>query len=354
MDRNLETEKPLLDASEKGVLIAMLDYHLGNVVVSLPVIEALAAHFEQPPSVIVDERFAPLVKMLKSVGKVYGYPSQSKKRRGVIRNIRPTAMMIALAAKRFKTVIDISGSKRGATLSFATFAKRRIGLTGGRLNNLYTHKFSGSGVHMFDGYCGILGCIGLFGRAGLVALEPPQAATDFVEQALKEKQPNYAAPIAVIHPGAGNDWRRWPVERFAAVGDYAVEKHGMDICLIGTASEQDIVDQVMANMKHSANAFAVNFNLSQLVALFYKSKIIISNESGPTHLAAATDLPIVTIFGPAKEERWRPIREENTTLLRGADCDPRCGRGKCYAQSKCILKLEVETVIKAVESRIIE
>jgi ADP-heptose:LPS heptosyltransferase len=153
----------------------------------------------------------------------------------------------------------------------------------------------------------------------------------------------------VIHPGAGKEYRQWPADRFAAVADELVRRRAMNICIIGGAGDQPLMDQIIAAMAHRAAAFSLVLPIQQLLALMERATILLSNESGPTHLAAATELPIATIFGPSKEQVWRPIRRENMLVLRGEECDPRCGKRRCYADRKCLMALTPAMMLAAAE-----
>ena len=340
-----------LPRNSRNVLIVMVERHLGNFVVSLPVIETLLAYFDQRPTVVVDERFVSLVRMLPSAGEVLAYPKQVPKRRGVLRNFEPISFMAKLATGRFRTVIDLSKGQRGAFLSFFTSAKQRIGFQSKfKYSWLYSHQISAASEgHARCRYPKLLAVIGTDETPQWVRLTPPQSARDEVAAQLNALQPNPQLPFAVIHPGSGEQWRNWPCERFAAVADAIIQRHQLNVCIIGTAAEKKMINRLHCHMREKDAAFSMSLNINQLVSLFERACVIISNESGPTHLAAATDVPIVTIFGPGDESRWRPVREDNIILLRGALCDPRCSRKRCVAENRCLTELQPDTVIQAVD-----
>ena len=102
-------------------------------------------------------------------------------------------------------------------------------------------------------------------------------------------------------------------------------------------------------MRNPQEALCLNLPLVQLVALFDMASIYICNESGPMHLAAMTDLPIVAIFGPTPEARWLPVRSENVATIRGSACDPTCKRQVCTANSRCMMELSIEDILAAAE-----
>ena len=107
------------------------------------------------------------------------------------------------------------------------------------------------------------------------------------------------------------------------------------------------MNRIRAAMRRPDHATCLRLSLTRLVALFDRAAVLVSNESGPTHLSTTTDVPIVTIFGPAKESRWRPVRDRDVTVLRGADCDPACRWQSCAAGLRCLLATTSDDVLDA-------
>lgn len=355
MNRNTATETAVLSPDLRRVLIVMTDHHMGNLIIALPVINALAAYFHNPPDVIVDERYAAIVRLLPAELSVISYPGQADRRRGLLRNLKPIGLSLALALKRHSVVFDLGGGPRGAFTTLMSFSRRRYGFAGTSRSRLYSRRIPRDPRdHILDAYTGMLSAIGRCARPPLVSLCAPAEAQQALESRLRGIRPGPEGPIAVIHPGAGKQFRQWPAQRFAAVADDLVDRHRMSICVIGAPGEQEVMKSVIRAMRRRDRAFALSLPLIELLALFQRSTILISNESGPTHMAAATDLPIVTIFGPSKESVWRPVREAGTIILRGAECDPRCGKRKCLANQRCLLSLEPAQVLSAVERLLTE
>ncbi|MEM6314639.1 MAG: glycosyltransferase family 9 protein, partial [Planctomycetota bacterium] len=153
-------------------------------------------------------------------------------------------------------------------------------------------------------------------------------------------------PFVVIHPCAGKAYREWPADRFAAVAAGLHEAHGLACVVIGTTGDRATVDALFAALPDAVPRSFVTVKPADLVAVFERAALLLSNESGPTHIAAATDVPIVTIFGPTPEARWRPIRDDGIAVLRGGDCDLACGRRQCVVGNRCLRELSAEVVLE--------
>ncbi len=114
---------------------------------------------------------------------------------------------------------------------------------------------------------------------------------------------------ACLHPGASRPSRRWPPERFAAVGD-ALARRGIAVVLSGSASEADVTAQVAAAMTEPALDLAGRLPLGPLAALFQQARLVITNDTGTSHLSVAVQVPSVVVFSgpdPSDPGRWAPL-----------------------------------------------
>ena len=343
---NAPYEHPPLPQDLNPVLIIMLDHHLGNFCVALPVMTRLASYFEHPPDLLVFEAYAELTRSLGLPSRVLSLSRSGRCGQNIPNYV---SRCVRLGFRRYAAVIDIGGEIKSTTPVLASHAPIRVGESDMPRNWIYNRKIiSRDAIYTFDRYTRILQCIGERQRPPLVRFDALADSRREVMKAVngtKDKPPR----IAVIHPGAGKHYRLWPAERFAAVADDLVEKKSLTICFIGGPGEQTLMNKTRSLMRNPQAALCLNLTLVQLVALFDMASIYICNESGPMHLAAMTDLPIVAIFGPTPEARWLPVRNENVTTIRGSACDPTCGQRVCTANSRCMMELSVEEVLAAAE-----
>ena len=137
-----------------------------------------------------------------------------------------------------------------------------------------------------------------------------------------------APPRIALHPGASDSRRRWPPSRFAAVGD-ELAAAGNDIVLTGTPGERAILDEVRRGMRHPARPLVGALSLGGLAGLYAGCALVIANDTGPLHLAAAVGAATVGIFwvgnlingAPLTRGRHRPIASWTIHCPRcGEDC----------------------------------
>lgn len=121
-----------------------------------------------------------------------------------------------------------------------------------------------------------------------------------------------SSPFALLNPGGNNEAKRWPADRFAAVGEFLAQRHGMTILINGSPAEAPlcgtIAEQIRA--KHPAAVCGVlpdaGITLGALKAIVKRCRIMVTNDTGPRHIAAAFGVPLVSLFGPT-DHRWTLI-----------------------------------------------
>ncbi|MEB3357764.1 MAG: glycosyltransferase family 9 protein [Synechococcales bacterium] len=109
-----------------------------------------------------------------------------------------------------------------------------------------------------------------------------------------------------IHPGASGGDRRWSPTGFAAVADTLAQK-GYTVVLTGTAAEQALVETVAQKMASRPVSLAGKTSLGTLAVLLQRSALLVCNDTGISHLAAATNTPSVVVFSNSEVHRWAPL-----------------------------------------------
>lgn len=124
-------------------------------------------------------------------------------------------------------------------------------------------------------------------------------------------------PLALVHPGASVPEKRWPEECFGRVAE-ALVRRGYAVAVTGSADEEELTQQVSRAAPGSLDLGGTT-DLSTLIALVRMASAMISNDTGPAHLAYALKTPSVTLFGPTTDVgRWGPLGRERHTVLRAA------------------------------------
>ncbi len=164
-------------------------------------------------------------------------------------------------------------------------------------------------------------------------IEPRIFVTDEDLQVAARHVPETSEPLVILNPGAGDPRRRWPVDKFARVGD-ALAKAGARVLIAGASWDQEIVQRVSQAMSATSQNICGLLDINGLIGLLSRATVVVSNDSGPLHLAAAVGAPTVGIYwcgnmitaGPLTRSRHR------TAISWRLEC-PVCGLN--YTRAKC-------------------
>jgi heptosyltransferase II len=148
------------------------------------------------------------------------------------------------------------------------------------------------------------------------------------------------APGAAFGPA-----KRWLPERFGGLADRLIGALNADVLIFGSAAERPLAEKIASSMKHTPAIAAGETSLRQLLALMARCRLIIANDSGPMHLAAALGIPLVAIFGSTDERATGPLGSRVRVVKRGVECSP-CGRRECPIDFRCMADLSVEEVYR--------
>lgn len=179
------------------------------------------------------------------------------------------------------------------------------------------------------------------------ALWFPLNAHDRCEYAALEAQHGIDPErLVLLHPGAQLPSRRWPATRFAEVAD-ALSSRGWQIALTGTSSETAITAAVLGAMRAPALHLAGTTSLGGLAALVAHARLVVCNDTGISHIAAAVQTPSTVIASGSDTRRWAPLdRERHRVLADYPPCRP-CSFRYCPYGHICALNVGTERVVAA-------
>lgn len=130
-------------------------------------------------------------------------------------------------------------------------------------------------------------------------------------------------PLTGLHPGARDRARRWPPERFAAVGAELRRRFGGTLVIVGDDWERDAVDTVVARLGGACLNLAGKTSLPVLGAVLTRLAVLVTNDTGPAHIAYALGTPSVTIFGGADPATYGPPSAgQHRIVLHEVSCRP--------------------------------
>jgi len=257
-----------------------------------------------------------------------------------------------LRARRYDLVIDLTDSDRSALLARLSGAPVRLGYNseGRWRGRLYTRIVEADrfGMHQVRYHLKATEALGLTGPPPAPTLMLSPDARSAADRLLKEAGLDAARPLVCLHPGARWWFKAWPAERFAALADLIQAETPAQVLLLGGEQEGGAAGRIAESMKTPFRSLVGRTGLKELAAVLARAALLVSNDNGPMHMAAALRVPVIGLFGPSDPALWGPWGDGHRTFYKGLDCracfHPDCFRG----EQNCMRLITLDEVWKAV------
>lgn len=337
---------PLFPAPRRVAVFRALQ--LGDMLCAVPALRAMRAAWPHAHVTLIGlpwaaqfvERFASLVDELIVFPGARGFPEQEETDTGLPR------FFAAMRARRFDLAIQLHGSggpanaiiERFGAAALAGFIEPREAQAPKPGFILWPDELPEP-----QRYLALMRAIGLC--AADDALWFPLSAHDRCEySALEALHGIEPERLVLLHPGAQLPSRRWPATRFAGVAD-ALSAHGWQIAITGTSSETAVTAAVLGAMSEPALNLAGATSLGGLAALVAQARLVVCNDTGISHVAAAMRTPSTVIASGSDTRRWAPLdRERHRVLADHPPCRP-CSFRFCPYGHTCALNIGVDRVV---------
>lgn len=285
---------------------------------------------------------SPSVEVLKGnpfVDDVLVYDRKSMSGLGLIRAVR---------RGRYDVVIDLFGNPRTALLTRLSGAGQRLGFRFRGRTYAYNIVVEprGNRVHNTEFNLDALGALGVAIQDRSIYFSFDEGDAHYVDSFMP---PEFAHGSFVVCINSGGGWytKRWGLDRFAALADRLVEEYKARIVLPWGPGQLPEAEEIRRTMTREAFIPPAT-TLRQLGALLKRCSIVVTNDSGPMHIAAAAGTPVLGIFGPTDPLLQGPYGDNHVVVRNeGLDCLG-CNLTSCPIGHPCMLGLSVETVMQGV------
>jgi heptosyltransferase-2/heptosyltransferase-3 len=120
------------------------------------------------------------------------------------------------------------------------------------------------------------------------------------------------------------------------------------VIFVGSLGDLSLVEEIVGLMKTKPVIVTGKTSLQELAALLARCDLVISNDSGPVHVAAAVGTPTITIFGPSDDVKYRPLGDKHKIVKAQIDCRP-CGKHRCpLGHHRCMTEVKVDAIIQEI------
>jgi lipopolysaccharide heptosyltransferase II len=236
-------------------------------------------------------------------------------------------------ARRYDLAINFEGDIRSNVLIGLSGAMRRVGFDMAGGGALLTDRVEfDARAHTRANALRLVGrAFGLEGDGAPARSTAPRLAVPEEARAraraLLEDQSRAGQPLVALHAGGGREIKQWALARFADVASRLSRSLGARIVLTGTSADRPHVEAVRQALDPASAVIdlAGRADLVTLAALLEQMDLLVTGDTGPMHLAAALDVPVVAIFGPSDPARWGPEGPRTRVVRAQLPCSP-CNR----------------------------
>ena len=307
---------------------------LGDVIHALPVLRLLKRHW--PKSDIywwLDDGLVPLLDKDPDLAGIY--PFHRKRWFVPTRWPQIVSSVVAMRKQRFDLAIDLQGLARSGMFAWLANAKLTVGLDniregvreGARGFYDLTPPRAAANSHAVDRYMAVLPLLNVPVHWNFEWLPRRPAAIQSMND--KWAPGRQGARWIVLLPGARWDNKRWPVEYFVDLAKRLQEIPALRLVVLGSKSERDLGEKISAAVPDFCLNLAGETSLDEMIEWIRQSRLVITNDTGPMHVAAAVGRPIISIFGPTEPANTGPYGQlQNVMQTRKLPCVP-CFKGTC-------------------------
>ncbi|MDY6839136.1 MAG: glycosyltransferase family 9 protein [Thermodesulfobacteriota bacterium] len=329
---------------------------IGDVIHTLPAVNALRAHFPDARITwLVEEAASAIVASHEAVDRML-ISKRSRWVRGLLgasclENAKEIFRFAGeLRDTRYDLVIDFQGLMKSAAMVALCRGKRKIGYNRTRE---WSYLALDERIEPYDinthavyRYLNLISHLDV--DTSKIEFKIPYDEKDLsrVQTMLREGGWSSGQPVVAMNPVARWETKLWDAEKFAHLADRLIAHSRCLVVFTGNEADREEIAKIRSRMNHSCMDLSGRTGLRQLAALYAISTCVVSTDTGPMHLAAATETPVVALFGPTAPWRTGPFGEGHQVLRSEISCSP-CFKRKCDSKT-CMQDISVSGVFDSV------
>lgn len=270
---------------------------------------------------------------------------------------REQAMIARLRERRFDGAIVFTSFRQSplpaAYLCYLADIPLRLAASVDGPGSLLTtrHRPPERMLHEVERGLDLVGAIGLGTAEPDLVLAVPEAARVALAERLAALGIGRERPLVVVHPGCSMPARTYPWQQYARVVDLLVRQLGATVALTGVEAERDLVERFYAHLAPSSREWthrlAGALPFAEFCALVEAADLVVTNNTGPMHVAAAVKTPVVALFALTNPpEQWGPWRVPHRLLFHEVPCRL-CYQRICPYSQECLRLVTPMTVVEA-------
>jgi heptosyltransferase-1 len=334
---------------------------IGDVIHTLPSLNAIRKHYADAHITwLVEEAASSIVVGHKALNRVI----ISKRKRWIkgilgpscLKNIKEAYQFIKkLRDTEYDLIIDFQGLLKSGIFIGLARGKRKVGFDKGMEHMEHSYIFLNERIppvnmdnHALLRSMMLINALGIKSKEIEYKIPVSDHTRRFLDSILERRGIKGSKLLVAINPVAKWETKLWDNRKFALLADKLIEKHNASVIFTGSQSDRSTIKDIMSFMSKKAVNLAGETTLKTLAALYKKTKLLISTDTGPMHMAAAVGTPVAALFGPTAPWRTGPFGSEHKILRSGLECSP-CFKRQCNTID-CMKQISVEQVMDAANS----
>lgn len=307
---------------------------LGDILHVLPTVCALKAQTGASIDWVVHPEFAAIVRCFAAVDNVLTFP-----RRRLFSEFRKS--LHELRGVEYDLVVDLHGLMKSAIVTSFARAKRKVGPSYAREGSQLLYPERAGRMHR-DCHAAVQA----FDTLDYLKLERPTRDLDPSDFILPSIDVPEGSPLIAFAPVSRWDSKNWQIERFQELAVLLSEAcPGAKIVVVGGKADIDVGNQIAASAPQSVVNLCGRSSISESMALLSRCRLLIANDTGPVHMAAAVGTRCLVVFGPTRPDWTGPYGVGHRVIMRSLSCQP-CLRHTCPRGTKeCMSAITAEEVL---------
>jgi heptosyltransferase-1 len=337
----------------KRILIIKLS-SLGDVIHALPVPEALRRVYPLADiSFLVNREYGELLRGNLWIDEIFLFERNMKGGffKGVSLNFK---LLKVLRSKGFDLVIDLQGLLRSGLIAWFSRSKNVVGFENAREGSRFFYSqripVPDQNIHAVDRYLLIPKSMGWNGNPHFY-INLHKEDELFIEEFIRAEKLKTFLPIIAIQPMARWPTKEWSPAKFAELGNLIQKSKEYQVVFLGSKEEVSRIEVIVRLMDEPPVTATGKLSLKQLAAFLKKSTLLITNDSGPMHLAVALNIPVLALFGATDFRRTGPYQMEDHVIYKSVACRP-CLKRSCLNHAfpmECMERITPEEVFERIK-----
>lgn len=335
----------MIELAGKKIIVTFL-MHLGDLVLTTPFLHALRkAAPGADITYLVDEKLKDIVACNPNIDHVWTIDKKGKD------NNLPALWRMSrkITDAHFDVLINLHPNERCSFIDAMAVVPVKVGASHFLFRGFFHPWLKlNRKIHAADMYLDVLKQIGVqdLSNNGLEVFPAPEHRAK-AEAFWKAEGLKPGAKLVGFNIGSAVVTKRWAPERFAQVAD-TLAREGYRTVFFGGTMDEEMVQEAVSYMKSRPIVATGKFGLGELAAAMSRCCLIITNDSGPMHVAISQKVPIVAMYGPSHPELYGPYTKQAAIVRAIPPCDG-CRKGMKHHcdDMRCMKELTVKQVLKA-------